>query len=303
MKHRFVYLFLIALSVVIIRAEYLFYYPSTDFHIESITSPLSYHPEWDIHSLSLQEESKLRKILDQQFHYLGKGGQIYAFESEDKRYVLKFLKFKYLKPRLKNQLISLIPFFEDWQTNEMQRRHRKFNGLYKDYKWAYQLNKENSGLLFLHFNPTFNQFGPVVLFDKHGLKHSVELDQVAFVIQEKGILLDTVLTEKLNNGEIAEAQAKINAILDMYLRLYEKGLYDRDYGVAHNTAFVGDRPIHIDMGRISLDEKMKQKCYYKSDLVLVSTKISEWIKKRYPQFHSVLSKSIEDKLNSILDVE
>lgn len=291
---------LIALALILFGLGNHFYYKYTDgFRIEYITSKLTYHPTWEINPPSQQEEVLLKTIFKQSFNYLGKGGKAYAFESEDGLYVLKFLKFKYLRPLFFNRLISYIPFFEDKDMNEIQRRHRKFYGVFQGYMWAYDLNKTNSGLIFLHFNPTFNRFGDVVLYDKMGRKHRIDLDQVVFIVQEKAQLLNEVLKEKLDRGDLAGVQLTLSKIIDLFVDQYQKGLYDRDLGVLHNTGFVDDRPVHIDMGKMTYDESMKEKSHYKSHLQEVSNEMEHWIKKHYPQFHSPFMKILEDKLNKI----
>ena len=206
---------------------------------------------------------------------------------------------KYLRPQFLNQIISQIPTLEDTNINEMQRRSRKFYGVYQGYKWSYELNKENSGLIYLHFNPSFNSFGYVDLYDKLGRKHRVDLDQVAFVVQKKAQVLNMALTENLDKGDVATAQMLIFKILDMFVSQYQKGLYDRDLGVLHNTGFVDHDPIHFDMGKMTFDESMKQKSNYKSHLILVSIKIENWIKNHYPQYDAILFQAIEDKLNTL----
>lgn len=272
------------------------------FRVETITYKLDYHPDWDF-PFTVQDEEHVKAILNQPFRYLGKGGQIYAFESADGQYVLKFLKFKYLRSRISNQLISAIPLYEDWKTNEHQRRMRKVYRLYKGYKMAYEMNNENSGLVYLHFNPTFHKFNTVVLIDKLGLKHFVDLDQVFFIVQKKGKLFDELLIELLDQGNIAEASSRISGFFDMYMNQYKKGLYDLDYGALHNIGFVGERPMHIDMGRMTLDEKMKQKMNQKQDLELVIKRMEKWLNKRYPTHYAALMEGIEKKLSLLFEEE
>lgn len=265
------------------------------FRISYITSQMTYHPEWET-PLTDKEASKVKFILNQPFTYLGKGGQMYAFESADGKFVLKFIKFKFLRTKPLNYALSKLPFFEDRHTNEMQRRTKKVHDLYQGYKLAYDLSKENSGLIYLHYNPTFNQFGSVQLVDKLGLKHQVDLDQVVFFIQEKGILFNAYLKDVLGQGDHINAKKAISQIINLYREHYKKGLYDRDYGVIHNTGFVDDKPIHIDMGKFTFDERMKQKSYAEQDLRLVTDKIKEWLKKEFPEHHALLSQAIGSTL-------
>lgn len=294
MKTKLSIFFLLAIALFALSKLYEY---THDFRVEYISSPITYHPEWEIKGLPSNKE--IRPLFSQSFKYLGKGGQAYAFESEDGKYVLKFVKFKFLQPRLKHQLISFIPFFEDWNNNEMERRLRKFHDFYLGYKCAFEVNQKNSGLLYLHFNPTFNQFGSVTIFDRNGLKHTVDLDQTVFIVQKKSKMLNELLVNLLDHGQVEEAKRKIEKILDMYLAHYQMGLHDLGFGVIHNTGFSGDLPIHVDLGKMTWDEDiMRQECY-KTDLVTIASKIEEWLKENYPLYHSELSLAITQKLSAV----
>lgn len=294
MKTKLTYFFLLAIALFSLSKVYEY---THDFRIEYISSHITYHPEWEIKGLPSNKE--IRLLLAQPFKYLGKGGQAYAFESEDGKYVLKFVKFKFLQPRFKHQLISFIPFFEDWNDNEMERRLRKFHDFYLGYKRAFEVNKINSGLLYLHFNPTFNQFGTVTLFDRKGLKHVVDLDQTVFIVQKKSEMLNELLVKLLDQGRVEEAKEKINKILDMYLSHYQMGLHDLGFGVIHNTGFAEDLPIHVDLGKMTWDENiMKSECY-KEDLIMIASKIEEWLRENYPLYHEELSLAITQKLSAV----
>lgn len=267
------------------------------FYVDYVTSEMTFQPEWEIPTLTKTEEKQLNAILNQTFHYIGKGGQAYAFESQDGQYVLKFLKFKYLRPRLSETLISFIPFFEDKKANEMQRRKRKFYDLYRGYKSSYDYLRETTGLLFIHFNPTFGRFGSQDFFDKRGKKHSIDIDQVVFILQKKGELLNKVVATALDQKDFAKAKDAIFKTLEMYLKHYEKGFYDRDYGVMHNAGLTSDGPIHIDLGKITYSEKIKEKSYQKEDLLLVINDMMEWLQKNYPQFLTEFKNFIQEKFS------
>ena len=298
MKPKF-YFFSVLCALILIKALTSLYDYTHDFRVDYISSPITYHPEWEIKGQL--EKNEIKKIFKQPFSYLGKGGQAYAFESQDGKYVLKFVKFKFLQPRLKHQLLSLVPFFEDWNANEMERRLRKFHDFYLGYKLAFEVNPENSGLVYLHFNPTFNQFGSVILYDRKGLKHFVDLDQTVFIIQKKGEMLNDLLVKLLKTGKVQEAKQKIEKILEMYVTHYQMGLHDLGFGVIHNTGFVGDFPIHVDLGKMTWDEDIKKLEFYKEDLTVIAGKIEAWLKDCFPLHHTELSAAIEQKLSSIFN--
>lgn len=297
MKRSLLIFLVICAALIGLRLGYQSYYKSIrGFTLASITpSQFTYDPMWEIELLSAPDEEEIKNILKQPFTFIGKGGQAFAFESEDGRYVLKFLKFKYLRHNPVYQLISYIPFLEDYDLNEMQRKIKKFHNVYLGYHWAYKLNRKNSGLIYIHFNPTFNKFGSTELYDKLGTRHYIDLDQVVFVVQKKGRLLNEVLTEAFSKGDVISAQKKVLKIIEMYFDQYKKGLYDRDYGVVHNTGFVGEAPIHIDMGKMTYDLRMRQDSYLKSDILLVCSKIKEWIKKEHPKYYNEMALRIDEK--------
>ena len=78
----------------------LYYRLTDDFRLANITYELPFKPSWKVPSLTKEEYSRLAQITNQKFTYIGKGAQCYAFASEDGEYVLKFFKFKHLKPNM-----------------------------------------------------------------------------------------------------------------------------------------------------------------------------------------------------------
>lgn len=300
MKSKFLLLLGICAIAFALKGIHSIYQFTNDFKVEYITTNLTYHPEWDISGQP--SISELKPLFTKPFKYLGKGGQAYAFESDDGKYVLKFVKFKFLQPRLKHQLISWIPFFGDWSTNERERRLKKFNDFYLGYKQAFEVNRLNSGLVYLHFNPTFSRFGSVELIDRKGLKHLVDLDQTAFILQKKGEMLNELLTRLLQQGDIKTAKAKIKAMLEMYVHHYKMGLHDLGYGIIHNTGFVEDLPIHVDLGKMTWDEEITIPKNYHADLRIVAGKIKEWMSHFYPALAQEFHQFIDQQVSLLADV-
>lgn len=103
------------------------YFQTEGFSPPKIISNLSYNKDWDIPS-SL-EESAVDEILSQSFHFLGSGKQCYAFESQDRKYVLKFIKQSRKRsiPWLEN-----ISFFQSF----LAKRKERLNGIVSSMKIA-----------------------------------------------------------------------------------------------------------------------------------------------------------------------
>ena len=68
----------------------------------------------------------------------------------------------------------------------------------------------------------------------------------------------------------------------------------------HNTGFVNDKPIHLDVGKMHEDETIKQQDVYEKDLAWVASKFDVWLKNEYPSEYPEIARDIEDKLSEML---
>ena len=270
-----------------------------DFRLTNITYDMPHHQEWDIPSLVKEERGRLESILDQKFYYIGKGAQSYAFGSQDGKYVLKFFKFKHLRPNWFVDLLPRISPFKQYKETLSIRKQRKLYGVFEGYRLAYEVHKLESGLVFIHLNKTAKLYPAARLIDKIGFERKVYLDQVPFVVQEKAKTTRSLINESLKNGDILSAQKRIEQIFDLYLSEYQKGIYDKDHGVMHNTGFVGERPIHLDVGKLTADNEMKNTENWQQDLERIAWKFAVWTKETYPLHYPVIAKSIEDNLSHL----
>lgn len=293
----FVWLGIAALAVFALARVY--YRATDDFRIANMTYEIPHHKEWEIDPLNPAEKEKLDHILSQKFFYIGKGAQSYAFGSEDQKYVLKFFKFKHLKPSLFVNLLPPIPPFKSYKEQQTLRKQKKLDSVFTGYRLAYGVHKEQSGIIFAHLNKTNDLHRQVTVVDKIGLEQKIDLDPIVFVVQEKARTMRTVMTDLLSHGELTLAQYRIDQIFDLYLSEYQKGVYDRDHGVMHNTGFVGDKPIHLDVGKLTHDESMKNPDVWQKDIEKIARKINLWISVNYPKVHQGFSNEMEGRLSQM----
>lgn len=267
----------------------LYYRLTDDFRLANITYELPFDAPWKVPVLNPDEYQNLKQLLSQQFFYIGKGAQCYAFASEDGKYVLKFFKFKHLKPNLLIEYLPSIFPFNEYKQSCIERKRRKLIGVFNGYDLAFRENRQASQLLYLHLLPTDDLQLTAKVVDKMGLKRNIHLDDVVFLIQRKGETLRARLSHLLNQKRIQEAEQAMVAIFDMYMSEYKKGIYDHDHGVLHNTGFIGNQPFHLDVGKLNKDERMQQVDFYKKDLELVIWRLDVWMKNSYPQYYSEFS--------------
>lgn len=276
----------------------LYFNLTDDFRLSNIVYDMPYKQEWEIPPLASNEQAQIVTILNQKFTYLGKGAQSYAFTSEDQKYVLKFFKFKHLKPSLFIRLLPNISPFSGIKQQESSRKQRKLNSIFSGYRLAYDKDKEESGLLYIQLNPSHRPLS-VILVDKIGIERTVDLGEVVYVLQKKGKTFRVVLAELLDQGDVEAAKLRIAQIFNLYLTEYRKGIFDHDHGVMQNTGFIGDNPIHLDVGKLKDDERMKQVSVYREDLNKVAAKIERWLQNHYPQYAAELKMEIDRRVLSV----
>jgi hypothetical protein len=288
---------IIILAAIFFVFARIYYSLTDDFRLTNITYPLPYEESWNVSRPSPEEEKHLEKVLKQPYHYLGKGAQSYVFASEDGQYVIKFFKFKHLRPSVIVDNLPSIGFLQTYKEKQAERKHRKLYGVFKSYKLAYDVDKDESGLIFVQLNTQGNPSRFVTIIDKIGISRTLDLKNYPFILQYKGETLRTVLNDLLKDGQVEKAKMRLGQILDLYAGEYEKGIYDHDHGIMQNTGFIGDKPIHLDVGKLLREENMRDKKYAREDALIVVANMNTWISKNYPQysdeFESYLTKKLE----------
>ncbi len=295
------------LSLILLSSFFIFsiarvYYRLTDdFRMSNISYDVAHRKEWEIPALDPVNSQELNQILNQKFTYLGKGAQSYVFTSEDNKYVIKFFKFKHLKPSfLINALPSVFPF-ANYKNSVTLRKARKLESAFVGYHIAYSVHKLEAGLLFIHLNKTDDLKKSVTVLDKMGREFEIDLDTHVFILQKKGKTLQDTMHKLLQNEKIDLAKFRIRQIFDLYVSEYKKGIYDFDHGVMHNTGFIGNNPIHLDVGKFLKEESMKKTSEYGKDLEIIYKKIDHWVQKNYPKHHEEIAHDMEKKyLESLL---
>lgn len=288
-------------ALLLFASARLYYSLTDDFRVANITYGYPYVESWVSPMPGKEEEAVVDAALKQPFHYIGKGAQSYAFVSDDGKYVLKFFKFKHLRPSWFVDSLPSIGFLKTYKEKQQFRKQKKFFGVFQSYKLAYDVDREESGLHFLQLNVTGNPKREVTVYDKLGLKHVIPLETIPFLLQDRGETLRTIIGQHLANGEVEEAKQRFGLILDMYAREYNKGIYDHDHGVMQNTGFIGERPFHLDVGKLYREESMRDRAVAKKDALGVTEKMNEWTAKNFPAYKSEIEAYLNEKIRSLFD--
>lgn len=286
--------FKILLGLLIFVALERFCYKQTaGFRYEKIHSDLPFNPEWEV-SIKLPPEG----LLDAPFTFLGSGVQCYVFESQDKKTVLKVFKHYHAWPS--NDVLRDLPlpnFLENYRSKTLRARYSRLNSIFTSCKIAMEELQKETGMLYLHLNQTRHLNKTLILVDKIGNQHMIDLDRTAFLLQKKGDLVFSTLQRFMDYGEVAAAKEAIHSLIELISSRCEKGIANSDPIIHRNFGYLENQAIEIDVGSFAYNPHMKKTYSQKRELFFETRELEEWLENRYPQ----LIPYFKAKLNAALD--
>ncbi len=284
------------------------------FCLQKIFAPdLRYNPAWEVSPL--KDEHALDDLLDQPYFFLRAGSECFAFLSEDGQTVIKFFKLDYTRPFyfrrglfLENHAdlagtlsttysdLPTMPTFVDTMAKRLLgMREFRIGRTMRSLKFAYDHLKEETGLIYLHLNPTHHLHKTLILFDANSIAHHVNLDTTHFVLQHRAHSLTTFFLKAKRSKNDLQAQQGIDSFMQLILGRCKKGFADRD-AINRNFGFIGTQSIETDSGSFISYPPMQQPRLYKQELFFTTLELREWIVKHYPDLLPYFDTKLEEEL-------
>ena len=249
-----------------------------------ISSELPFHAEWETPPLADEERHHLKSLLNQPYDYLAKGAQSYVFLSRDGRYVLKFFRIYHLQPPIWVTHFKWPSFLEEFRQDKILKKSQELHKDFLSYKIAYDELREETGIIFLHLNKTTSLNQTLTFYDKIGIKHEVDLDQMEFLVQKRAELVYPAL-EKIVKTEGAEgAKDALSQLVSLLCLRCAKGIRDKDPDLNTNFGFIGHRPLQIDVGRFRIEgEKGGSHSIDRDEIIRITDHLNQWLRRSYPE--------------------
>ena len=222
-------------------------------------------------------------ILAQPFTFFSKGSQAYAFLSADGQYVLKILKQHKFHPRTHFAYVPFLPQHADYV-----HRKKKAEKAFRSFQNAASGFCKETGLLGIHLIPDPSWSKQIVLIDKKGREHLVDINKTSFALQKKAELLYPTLTALMEKHDSASAKKRINSLMLLLYSLAHQGVVDNDPILRRNFGFVGDEAIQFDIGMFDIDPKRKGHILSQEELLPVTRECLSWLDERYPELADYL---------------
>lgn len=239
----------------------------------------------------------LKEVLAQEYFYLGHGNQIYAFVSNDDKYVLKLFKKDFFRRTGWVHVLPPIPPFRALYLYSGEGNESRKKKLLNGYATGFVYDRENCGLLYFHPYSEIDPGIETILVTGLGNKLPIDLNKYVFAIQVKAVTTKKKLSQVLSQGNVAEAKLRIQQLYDLYFDTYSKDLFDHDHNIVDNTGFYGNRAIRQDVGKVVRDPGLITYSSLKKDLKKITDdRLGPWLQHNYPQYAPELMQEMKDRV-------
>ncbi|NGX43869.1 MAG: hypothetical protein K1060chlam3_00025 [Candidatus Anoxychlamydiales bacterium] len=231
-----------------------------------------------------------KEILSQNFHYLTRGRECFIFESQDKKYVLKFFDSsryytKYFFPK-----VSLPSFLDNYRKKHYNRRCRKLAFNLSSAKLAFDNLKEDSALIYVNLNIADVFKDRVKVKNKYGKNFDLDLNNIFFILQKKCDIFYQVY-EKTSDEDYK--MYLIESFLEMVHNRTKKLIIDDDIGKKRrNWGLFDNKAVTIDIGRWYFDEKLQTPAGYKKEMIKATKILKKYLEDNEPEKISFLNENL-----------
>ena len=265
---------------------------SIGFSLKAIASTHPHQLQWETRALSAVEKNEVEHALAQDYRYLGSGGQCFSFVSRDERYVIKFFKQK--KFAIPNWIERFpLPFLIHWiKDKKVLKAEMRRDKVFSAFRLCFDAFPDETGLFYVHLNQTNELNKMLSVTDTQGNPHTLNLDDLQFVLQKKAELAYNAIDNWVALGQSDRAKAAIDQLLALNIAFYQKGLRNRDANFRSNCGFIGSKAILIDVGRVVYSEEIKNPENYKKDLLQITPRFRKYLASKHPDLLAHFDESI-----------
>lgn len=260
-------LFVISL---IVMQQFLWNRATDAFLIKKITYPIK-----NTHHLETKNFDLIKKKLNQDFFYFAKGHHAFVFESADKKYILKFIRYHKFTPPFWTKLFSL--------QKKYSSKTKRLHFIENSHRIADKKLSQETAIIFLHLEKTSNLQQKICLIDKIGRKNHISADEFGFVLQKKISLFKNILPRVVQKNNHKEIKQIIRAYFNVVASRAKKHIVNKDRkGMESNYGIMANQSFEIDIGSFIFDDNLKNTNEQLREIHACTIDMRKWMKKNYP---------------------
>ena len=213
-----------------------------------------------------------------EFTYLGRGTQSFVFMSLDGRYVLKlFRREQWVHP---------------WRAQFRKKKRSKptLNALLAGAKLAFDKAQDLTGLIAVHLHPG-GKPEAVMLHDKLGRTHTIDLNRCSFAVQHRGVPFREELFRAMREHDLPKTERLLTSFVQLVRTRVERGIRNTDAKVSSNFGVLGDRVIEWDFGSYTTASEVNAA----HELGRFAPALRHSLRKRSPEAAAMFERLLEEQ--------
>jgi len=248
-------------------------------------------------------DEEAESIIAQDFHYLGRGRQAFAFVSNDGQYVIKFPRGDICKLPFWLRALPL----EKRRQRQISRKAAREQCVLQSARLAMEELKDATALIAMNFSPqTTHEKLPnkkipntcVRIIDKAGRSFQIPLATTYFILQRKKQLFRDVIEEAAARDGLVGVEKVLDDLFANILERTKKGILNRDGSFLRNYGFDEKGAYQTDVGSFYKVENEPMQAVYLRSMALSVKPIRRWMKKKHPEWVEILDQKQECFLNN-----
>lgn len=262
---------------------FVIYQREFTFDVNKLTSDVAYNEAWAIPQPPTETMKLVQNILSQKLTYLGRGAQCYAFVTPDGQYVVKLFKHHHLR---RTTLLDDLPippsWFREYRRQKAEKRRLKQEHLFASCRLAYLELPEETGLIYVQLNKGHWPGKSLVIRDRFGKDHTLDLASHEFMVQRRGFLAVEAINSLMLENKVDESQQCIQQILTSLAQRCNKGIVDLDPAFNQNFGITATGAMQIDVGRFERDSLVVAPPRYGDEIRKISNQFRQWLEQNHP---------------------
>lgn len=237
-------------------------------------------------ALALDEEAS--GALNQEYRYLGRGHQCYAFISDDGKYVLKLPRLDLYRLRFWMRSCN-VPLLDSCRKAFKEDRAHRLSCLLHSFELAFQELREETSLVYLHLGKTKHLNRSLKIRDRFARSSLLDLDRTSFVLQKTQTLMVPEIRQALSTKDCIKTKQILSAFLEFIAARAKKGIYNKDPSFRRNFGWDGTRTIQIDVGSFYRPEQPD----FAFSFLQTTGHVKEWLFQVDPEMGSWFAEQME----------
>jgi len=257
-------------------------YKSFGFSIAKITSCFTYDETSKIKPLSdIERNYIIENIFPQRFYFLRSGRQYYTFISEDRQFILKFFKIHAHQRAGIFNVLSRI-FYQMLGFRQEMKDQLISAKVLSNYKYVYELLREETAIVYLHLDKTYEFPASVTLIDEKGKEHILDLNAIEFIVQRRAQKFYEHLNQLVKKGRYDDLTASIRSLFQLIATRCEKGFIDQNLDL-RSFGFIDNKAVRFDCATLSYDPSIKYPLNFRNEVMEAAEKLQEWAQNNYAE--------------------